>query len=1076
MNAGNATGGNGGISPIATTGTPVGTYGNGGTGGNGDAPSGTIVVAPGSGSSGFVVITMTGTPTLVATVPVGGTSTTFTGVVGTTYALTVVATIGANTSIASPSPLTSPLSAASGCILWLDGADPNNTGVPVANGTSISVWKDKSGNVNNATSASGTITVTGNSLVFDGTSKYLTVPGIAGKIVNTPFVIFIVETFAGGSGFRFYFGDDNVNNSGATERSLHIGYRSINNQTFAMYNSDLEDYSIIPQPGETRIWGLHLPGGGANRNTRRNGNVDVTFTNDAWLKAFTAPTIGRVFGGLYFNGTIAEILVFPRDIGIAAIQRVEQYLANKWKLSSATGVITPVATPTASATINAGTITVTCGTSTTGTVLNIPTTPVGLTRSSSTTTTFTYTGAAGGTNYSFLVYAYNGPATSLAASTNLILAYTPGTPTLSATGTTVNVSWTYTGSSSGVTFYVVYNTTTISVTSALNTSFQGVAGTTYTVYVYALTAGIQSANSGSASITVVGIPTFTQNYQVTTQSRIVGTVAATSAASCAGTGGGLSAPTPAALTLTWSGVTAGTRYTGVSVQGINGAATTTTGGITIYSAFSPNSIPGCQVWYDGADPAGTGTPPADGAAVSTWVNRGSGGAAFNATKYSTYSAATYSAANRALSFNTSPIAVYSTGYTGTPTVETIFIVFNVTSPSSTNNTLIGGLVAGGRGFGCGFTAAGAGTIGYLNMGVVWQSSTSGYTSGTTMIATGQLVGGKTAVSLNGGALTTPATYAAYSGGGTTYLGGQITGGSTYAYSGFAMEIIIYNRALNQSQINLVKGYLAWKWNLTNLITQLPYTSTYPIAFPLPNTYSGLALWFDSADITTLFQNTAGTTAVTANGQNVQCWRDKSGNSRHAILYTGSTGPTYSSNAFNGSYPGILFNGTTSSILMTGAFVPSGNLTATNGRDTTIFAVYNRSGTAGNSAVYGLQTTDNNFVLREPWAGATSSLVDTGGGSFGRITVANTISGAVMTSITRSAATSYFYQSTLALGSNSVGAGTVSATSQGFCIGGAVVGGPITFSSYISELIIYNAALTTAQRQSIESYLAAKWKC
>jgi hypothetical protein len=194
-----------------------------------------------------------------------------------------------------------------------------------------------------------------------------------------------------------------------------------------------------------------------------------------------------------------------------------------------------------------------------------------------------------------------------------------------------------------------------------------------------------------------------------------------------------------------------------------------------------------------------------------------------------------------------------------------------------------------------------------------------------MFATGQLVGGRTAVSLNGGALTTPVTYAAYSGTGTTYLGAQITGTDTYPYSGLAMEIIIYNRALNQSQINLVRGYLAWKWNLTNLITQLPYTSTYPIAFPLPNTYSGLALWFDSADLTTLFQNTAGTTAVTANGQNVQCWRDKSGNSRHAILFTGTTGPTYSSNAFNGSYPGILFNGTTSSILMTSAFVPSGNL-------------------------------------------------------------------------------------------------------------------------------------------------------
>ena len=39
----------------------------------------------------------------------------------------------------------------SGCVLWLDGADPAGTGVIPANGASITTWTDKSGLGNNAT-------------------------------------------------------------------------------------------------------------------------------------------------------------------------------------------------------------------------------------------------------------------------------------------------------------------------------------------------------------------------------------------------------------------------------------------------------------------------------------------------------------------------------------------------------------------------------------------------------------------------------------------------------------------------------------------------------------------------------------------------------------------------------------------------------------------------------------------------------------------------------------------------------------------------------------------------------------
>jgi len=238
---------------------------------------------------------------------------------------------------------TMPAKSFPGLQLWLDAADPAGTGISASTGTIVATWTDKSGKGNNATSAGSDVITSESGLVFDG-SSYFTVAGIAGTIVNTAFVIFIVETLTGDSGANFYFGDDNVNASGAARYSLHTGYRNTTNQTFSMYGSDLEDYAVS-STGSTRIWALYLPSV-SSRNTRRNGNVDVTFGNYDRLLAFTAPVIGRVFGGNYFNGTISEILVFNQDIGLPAIQLIEKYLSTKWDVSLiATGNVAQLTKP-----------------------------------------------------------------------------------------------------------------------------------------------------------------------------------------------------------------------------------------------------------------------------------------------------------------------------------------------------------------------------------------------------------------------------------------------------------------------------------------------------------------------------------------------------------------------------------------------------------------------------------------------------------------------------------------------------------------------------------------------------------
>jgi len=51
-------------------------------------------------------------------------------------------------------------------------------------------------------------------------------------------------------------------------------------------------------------------------------------------------------------------------------------------------------------------------------------------------------------------------------------------------------------------------------------------------------------------------------------------------------------------------------------------------------------------------------------------------------------------------------------------------------------------------------------------------------------------------------------------------------------------------------------------------------------------------WYDPSDLSTLFQDSAGTTPVTASGQPVGKMLDKSGNDNHATQATASKRPTY----------------------------------------------------------------------------------------------------------------------------------------------------------------------------------------
>jgi hypothetical protein len=136
-----------------------------------------------------------------------------------------------------------------------------------------------------------------------------------------------------------------------------------------------------------------------------------------------------------------------------------------------------------------------------------------------------------------------------------------------------------------------------------------------------------------------------------------------------------------------------------------------------------------------------------------------------------------------------------------------------------------------------------------------------------------------------------------------YIGANVTAGDIPTMN-FG-ELVVYNQYFEQSERQLLEGYLAWKWSLANKLpighpfySQSPIEATVSESSPLniPAKIPSLTTWLDAADSSTI----TGTTSVTQ-------WRDKSATSD---VFSGSgDNPKYSNTPNSGpSLPGVYFEG------------------------------------------------------------------------------------------------------------------------------------------------------------------------
>jgi hypothetical protein len=471
--------------------------------------------------------------------------------------------------------------------------------------------------------------------------------------------------------------------------------------------------------------------------------------------------------------------------------------------------------------------------------------------------------------------------------------------------------------------------------------------------------------------------------------------------------------------------------------------------------FTPTQISGCQLWLDAAD---TSSYRLSGANLTSWSDKSGTGKTISFSGTPTYKAkATGNLPS--IVFNSTMLTTTFSSTFGSGDVAYFAVWIQYTNNSGIVMTL-GGTTTPGLGMGCN------GQYNFFEWGVAGAESDYAFTGSITfnryVVQSGTIRSNAMLCSVNGYS-GTAATSSQPQTSTTFNIGSATSVGSGYAINGEIAEVLVYVGTISTTQQQQIEGYLAWKWGLQgSLNPSHPYATVNPdppiypvVPYPFlsyaqsspefdPRIFSGCILWLDGADPN-------GTGNPPANGTTLTTWTDKSVSN---FPFT-SAGSAYNTTAVNG-LPGIT--------LSTNFFGYDPGSAQNNWQE--VFAV-------------GLWTGGSTF---NSFPGLVTSSVDSDGGFGGGIIfigndgttnwypIGNTYTTPVLNGIQ-----TYTAIPTI---QNPFVVRTFSATAVN--LRGLRFGIDRSFPTriwlgFISEVICYNTALSTTQRQQVEAYLAKKWK-
>lgn len=206
--------------------------------------------------------------------------------------------------------------------VWLDSADPLNTGTAPSTNTIVSSWLDKSGNSNNATGVNSPFyTTTG--IKFNGSNQYYTTNYTSQAASETIFVVYnlISNTQAGlvdtnSSGGRAFQSLNGTNGPSLAKSAI----------VWSLFGA----YPIATSISYIATCSYSSSG----INIYVTGNTSASNSTNPGFSAGTTWIGAGYANNWYLNGYISEVLIYNTVLSTTNRQKIEGYLAWKWNIQN----------------------------------------------------------------------------------------------------------------------------------------------------------------------------------------------------------------------------------------------------------------------------------------------------------------------------------------------------------------------------------------------------------------------------------------------------------------------------------------------------------------------------------------------------------------------------------------------------------------------------------------------------------------------------------------------------------------------------------------------------------------------